>query len=175
MSKQRTQSSLTKWYIFNFSKRLITDQEKSILPNGLNFSIPPKKLDYCDFLAPCVLLHHKLNEEPISPSSGFYSDFVKTKLKDILLGELKSYHHHSFVLSEEELKVLNGLKDDQDIVVVKRDKDNGVVILDKIDYNKKMEEILQDSSKFKCLSDDPHFSVKTKLGISYEKLSRTGS
>ena len=133
----------------------VTDQEKSILSKGLNFSIPPKKLDYCNFLAPFELLRRKLNEEPISPSSGFYPDFITTKLKDIALSGLKSYHRPSFVLSDEKLKVLNGLKDDQDIVFIKADKGSGVVILDKIDYNKKMEEILQDSSKFKCLNDNP--------------------
>ena len=102
------------------------------------------------------------------------------------------YHRPSFVLSEEELKVLNGLKNDQDIVIIKADKGSRVVILDKIDYNKKMEEILQDSSKFKCLNDDPikltllrenkvrnfQRTLKKTEAISqttYEKLFPTGS
>ena len=37
---------------------------------------------------------------------------------------------------------------------MKPDKGNGVVILDKDEYHKKMDEILADSSKFKLLGDD---------------------
>ena len=81
--------------IFNFSKCLTTNQEKSIFTERLNFSIPPKTLDCYDFLAPFELLYCKLNEKPISPSSGFYPDFIKTKVKDIALSGLKSYHYPS--------------------------------------------------------------------------------
>ena len=38
--------------IFNHSSRTLTEQEKSVLAKGLNFSIPPKTLNYCDFLFP---------------------------------------------------------------------------------------------------------------------------
>jgi hypothetical protein len=37
---------------------------------------------------------------------------------------------------------------------MKLDKGNGVVILSKDDYNKKMDEILSDTSKFELLDDD---------------------
>ena len=37
---------------------------------------------------------------------------------------------------------------------MKPDKGNGVVILDKHDYDKKMDEILSDKSKFELLNDD---------------------
>ena len=35
--------------IFNFSKYVLSDCEKSLLTKGLNFSIPCKKLDYADY------------------------------------------------------------------------------------------------------------------------------
>jgi hypothetical protein len=41
----------------------MADQEKEILSKGLNFAIPPNKLDYCSFLAPFELLHKKLMKE----------------------------------------------------------------------------------------------------------------
>ena len=40
-------------------------------------------------------------------------------------------------------------------MIVKPDKGNGVVILDKDDYNKKMEAILEDETKFQRLDEDP--------------------
>ena len=36
--------------IFNFSKYVLSDYEKSLLTKGLNFNIPCKKLDYADYL-----------------------------------------------------------------------------------------------------------------------------
>ena len=38
---------------------------------------------------------------------------------------------------------------------MKPDKGNGVVILNKEDYNKKMDAILYDTSKFQLLNEDP--------------------
>ena len=37
--------------IFNFSKYVLSDCEKSLPTKGLNYSIPCKKLDYADYLA----------------------------------------------------------------------------------------------------------------------------
>ena len=38
--------------VFNFSSRLISDKEKEILSKGLNFAIPPTRLNVCSFLTP---------------------------------------------------------------------------------------------------------------------------
>ena len=65
------------------------------------------------------------------------------------LSRLRNYHRLSFPFSEEELKVLNDLRNDNDIIM-KPDKGNGIVILDK----KKMEDILSDTNKVRLLHDD---------------------
>ena len=178
--------------IFNFSNRLISDEEKEILSRGLNFCIPPKRLDHCNFLTPFELFYRKLKQEPIGPSSRLYPDFIKTKLKDIVLSQLRSYCRPSFVFSEEELKVLNDLRNYNNIIILKLDKGNGIVILDKNDYKKKMEDIISDTDKFRLLHDDPtkltlqrenkikHFLCRLKKSKSitqttYKKLFPTGS
>ena len=43
---------------------------------------------------------------------------------------------------KKELSALKGLKDDHNIVIVKPDKGNGVLILNRDGYNKKIEDIL---------------------------------
>ena len=45
-------------------------------------------------------------------------------------------------------------ENDNSIVIMKPDKGNGVVIVNKDDYHKKMDEILADTSKFELLDDD---------------------
>ena len=46
-------------------------------------------------------------------------------------------------INDEDLSVLNSLKSNKDIVVCKMDKGNCTVLLDKIDYIKKANEILR--------------------------------
>ena len=36
--------------IFNYSSYVLSEAEKSLLQKGLNFSIPPKKVDHADYL-----------------------------------------------------------------------------------------------------------------------------
>ena len=76
-------------------------------------------------------------------------------MKDIALSGYHSYSRSDFLFSKDDLKTLYDLKKDKNIVVVKRDKGNGVVILDRGDYNQKMEDILHDTTKFEHLDADP--------------------
>ena len=42
--------------IYNFSNYHLKDSDKSLLIKGLNFAIPPKKIEYSKFLLPFELL-----------------------------------------------------------------------------------------------------------------------
>ena len=48
--------------IFNFSSHDLCDDEKPLLCKGLNFSIPPKRLDYADHMLPFELLFRDINK-----------------------------------------------------------------------------------------------------------------
>ena len=50
---------------YNFSNYHLTDSDKSLLIKGLNFAIPPKKIEYSKFILPFELLFHdiKANSE----------------------------------------------------------------------------------------------------------------
>ena len=50
--------------------------------------------------------------------------------------------------------MLRNLRKNKDIVIMKLDKGNGVVILDRKLYNNAIEEIISDTSKFKKLRED---------------------
>ena len=43
--------------IYNCSSHVLKENEKSLLCKGLNFAIPPDKLEYSDFLLPFGLLY----------------------------------------------------------------------------------------------------------------------
>ena len=140
--------------VFNFSDRLISDKEKEILSKGLNIAIPPTKLNFCSFLTPFEKFYNQLKQEPVNIHSGFFPDSIKVKLKDIAYSGFQSYNRPNALYTQEELNTLKDLRNDSSIVIMKPDKGNGVVVLNKYDYKKKMDEILSYTSKFELLNDD---------------------
>ena len=92
--------------VFNFSDRLISDKEKEILSNGLNFAIPPTKLNFCSFLTPFGKFWNKLKQEPANSHSAFFPDSIKIKLKDIACSGFRSYNRPNALYTQEERKDL---------------------------------------------------------------------
>ena len=65
--------------IYNYSNISLSDAGKSLLLEGLKFSIQPKKLNYGDFLTNSKLFYRSIyNLDSISNEN---LDFVKTKIK----------------------------------------------------------------------------------------------
>ena len=54
--------------------------------------------------------------------------------------------------SQEEVKALNNLVKNKDVVIQKADKGNNIVILNKGDYISKRSKIVEDTSKFKTVN-----------------------
>ena len=52
------------------------------------------------------------------------------------------------------ISTLQNLRKDKNIVIMKPDKGNGIVIFDKSDYTTKMKEVISDTSKFKIINED---------------------
>ena len=48
--------------IFTFFSPELNDDENSLLCKGLNFAIPPKRLDYADHMLPFKLLFRDINK-----------------------------------------------------------------------------------------------------------------
>ncbi len=141
--------------IFNCSTYSLNPVEKKVLSRGLKFSIRPDKLDYCEFLTPFEKLARSLKNRPIA-NDGINFDFVKTQLKGIALSAYYGYDSSQFPLniSKAELSALKKLCRNKDLVILRPDKGNGLVILNRVDYIKKVESLLSDASKFKKLDID---------------------
>ena len=181
--------------IFNFSSRQLSSAEKSLLTKGLNLSIPPKKLNYGDFLMPFESLFNQLIKCQ-SNISSCQTDPVSAAIKNAAFECLHSYDPKTEQnLSKDEYEALKSLLSEEDIVIQKSDKGNSVVILNKLDYITLMNELLADTSKFKKLNIDSgkdyNFIINQERRISttlrniknsggmlnslYEKLNPTGT
>ena len=132
--------------IFNFSSYKLSDSEKSLLAKGLNFAIPPKKLNYADYLAPFELLYRNVKTLDIDSN---ILERVKVDLKKASFTSLDTYDFSSELnLSIDEMKTLKDISSRDDLVIQKSDKGNSVVILNKCDYNLRMKELLSEKEKF---------------------------
>ena len=78
------------------------------------------------------------------------------------LGYIANWSYYSFNPrvnfndnDKEKLEALRKLSKNENIIITKPDKGTGVVLLDKVLYNEKMETILSDASKFSRVATDP--------------------
>ncbi len=168
----------------NLSTYSLTEDELDLLTNGLNYAIPPSRISKTD----------------VFTSFEMISKFATTNLKkEEFAGELKaelSYlansYHSNYRPSKETLKkhgILKKLRNNENIIICKPDKGNGVVIIDKVVYINKMLDLLNDPSKFKKLETDPTLRREGQLqrflrnlkgsklfdNYSYEKVYPSGS
>ena len=72
-------------------------------------------------------------------------------------------------------KILNQLRKNKDIVLLKPDKGNGIVILNMADYNKGILDIISESRKFKELTNDPTICGESKLQLFLRDLKNNGN
>ena len=65
--------------IFNCSSHVLKESEKSLLCKGLNFAIPPDKLEYSDFLILFELLYWDIKNLDITDQN---KQLLKARIKD---------------------------------------------------------------------------------------------
>ena len=74
--------------IINHSSYHLSDIEKTVLAKGLNFALPPKKLNYADYLTPYELLFRDIKELSVDDS---ILERVKVDMKKICLSSFENF------------------------------------------------------------------------------------
>ena len=141
--------------IFNFSSCKLSSSDKDLLSKGLRFAIPPKQIDYSNFMTEFELLYRSTLDLSMTTEE---KDRFKTKLKDIALSSFKLFSDNckfEYNLSAEEINSLKALMRNKDILIQKADKGNTVVITDKDKYIQGVKRAISDSNKFVQLNITP--------------------
>ena len=141
--------------IFNFSSYKLSSSDKYLLSKGLRFAIPPKQIDYSNFMTEFELLYRSTLDLSMTTEE---KDRFKTKLKDIALSSFKLFSDNCKFennLSAEEINSLKALMRNKDIIIQKADKGNTVVITDKDKYIEGVKRAISDSNKFVQLNITP--------------------
>ena len=127
----------------------ITTEERDILKQGLQHSIPPNYLNKTDIFASFELIHRFLKEDLKNNEEA-----GRTKSELSYLANSYYYNYHPTKQTLKKHGVLKRLKNKKDIIILKPDKGNSVVVLDRGVYNSCILKIIDDKTKFKKLNGD---------------------
>ena len=130
---------------------------------GLKFGMPPLKANDIEVQTVFEMCYKNFKDLPIK--KRLYSkECFKKKFSEYAYTYCQKFHSRKERnLTDEEVKGLPELKQDQNIVIVKVDKGNCVVILQKDYYIHELENLLSDTSRFCLLPKDPILKREQKL------------
>ena len=129
----------------------LTEAQVSLLVHGPNFAVAPRHPLYGEYNTAVEQACLKL--EPHSAE----------ELRAEMRGALRHSKNPKRNITKEEVKALAELKKDQSRVILTVDKGVAIVVMDREEYNKKDQELLDDGGTYKILKSDPTNKMKNKL------------
>ena len=118
--------------------------------HGLKYSIPPFKLNKTDILATFDIMHRvMLNDIKDTKDKGK----LKSEISFIANNYVDNYKPSKSTMKKHV--ILKRLRSNKQILILKPDKGSGIVILNRNHYDKMLNDMISDQSKFKKLKSDP--------------------
>lgn len=143
----------------NLSRIILSDKQKEVLNLGLNCHYQPK-FDKLDKKAELEILYDsllKLEEKgklSINPDLQEQLQAESTKCRSNKGGQL---------LSKELREAAKELKNTPGLVIRRADKSSIYVLINEEEYKEKLNNLLNDTTKFKTITRDPTEKLKTKV------------
>ena len=144
--------------ITNLTQYDISQEESDLLKVGIYFSIQPDKIRKSEIFTTFEKIYH-------SSLNNLKSEETKNQIK-VHLSYLANSYFYNCKPSPRILRqhrVLRNFRNNKDIVIIKPDKGNRVVILDRKLYNNAIQEIFLDTSKFEKLNEDASLKCEASL------------
>ena len=137
----------------NLSDIKLTSKQINALAYGLNFALPPRKINKALFYHKFENLAQALKSKPIYQKTF---DDIKKSIAHVVSSSFYDFKNWKYTLPDDDLRnTLEELIGNPNIVVTRPDKGQGVVILNKHDYIRKIREIIDDETKFTAVTEDP--------------------
>ena len=128
--------------VHNISSYTLSPTEERLLCRGWDFCIEKKLTNYLEFQTDIELNSMKI--ESLSHNSIFR--VISRHIHNASQQLIRTNRNKKFSnLSDDEQKALISLRSNKDIVIIKGDKGNCIVVLDKKSYTEKAERILNDN------------------------------
>ena len=97
------------------------------------------------------------------------------ELRDEMRGALRQSQNPKRNITKEEVQALAVHMKDQSRVILTADKRVAIVVIDREEYNKKAQELLEDGGTYKKLKADPTNKMKNKLISLLKKIKAEGA
>ncbi len=139
------------------------------MKKGLKYGIKNKKIDSYEILARFEQLAQGLNKIEVKPNQDSRTtqqdnkNAFFQKLQNMALFFVELTKEARDNLSDDEHRALDELAKDTTIIITKAEKDNAVVIQNKIDYLSKIVQLLLSGGIFKQLKQSETIKRETKL------------
>ena len=154
--------------ITNLSGYNLTPDQLEALKFGLTHSIYPPTISKTDIFA-CFERSHTMNRLLIDTSN---TSKIVADLSHLAHCYISS--HRPTTADLKKHSILRSLRKNRDIVILKPDKGNGIVILNRTAYDNGLFRIINDSSKFKPISKDPTLTRESRLQRFLRDLKKQG-
>ena len=150
----------SKWVI-NLSTKPLSKAERAVLEKGPKFAPTPRQIPHKNIVAEveAAIVH--------LPDDSKHS--VRTTVASILIRAYLPQHKNT---SAEEFKAINNLKKDKTRVVMKADKGNCFVVMDRTSYDEKMDSILSDRETYEIVNKPPFKKIERELNARLLRLNK---
>ncbi|XP_071501364.1 uncharacterized protein [Diadema antillarum] len=142
--------------VVNLSRRQLTKDEQQVLSLGLNFAVAPKQVNRKDFI------------QRIEPGLKHLSRSQADSVRIQITQALTSVNPTRPNLTTAEKSGISSLKEDNSIHILKADKGNATVVMDKEDYETKVHTLL-DTDTYKKLPRDPTPALERRVNDKIHK------
>ena len=149
-------------WVVNLSSRTLSSAEKSILSKGLNFALAPRRIPIPRIVAAVESGLKEVGEDEAA---------VARRRVIGLLGKARPPPSN---VSPSESRALSNLRKDTSILVLPADKGRATVVLNRQDYEQRMEDMLSDRSTYQVLRKDPTPCLQRQMNSSLLKLKTDG-
>ena len=162
ISDQQRDKIQEKW-VHNISDKQLSPDAVSLLKHGLNYAITPKSLPREDIIVATELACRNLSPET--------SASLRSEVASTIINAPKIKQN----VTENELKALQQLKEDESIMILPADKGKSTVVMNKSDYKSKISALLSDRKTYEVLKSDPTGYYKRKLIDKLKSIKREGN
>lgn len=150
-SQPNLSSTSDKTQVINLSDIYLDYATESIVKKGLNFAITPNKITVEEVISNIEVALKNLD---IKKGEEIRQDIAKIS---------RTSKPPASNISLEEKRALNNLRKNKNIVILKADKGNATVIMNRIAYDNKMEDHLNNSGCYKIIDKDPSEKVMREV------------
>ena len=152
-----------KWVI-NLSSRELQEDKSAVLPCGLNFAVAPRVIPVPYIIA---MVENGLRSAKVTQE-------IVDATRTTVVGVLQKTRLPPRNLTPAESRALQTLQSDDDIVSVPADKGRATVVMDKLVFEHKVEDLLSDHCTYKVLPRDPTSSLEGQMNELLLTLKKSG-